>query len=54
MPVYEFECLDCKKSFEIIEPLAKYDPKKVRCPGCGSDHVERKWSAVFVETSKKS
>ena len=55
MPFYEYRCLDCKKDFEIIESLALHDEhKKVVCPGCASDHVERTWSTVAVETSRKS
>jgi len=55
MPFYEYGCLDCGKEFEIIESLARHEEhKKPVCPGCSSDHVERKWSTVSVETSRKS
>ena len=55
MPFYEYRCLDCKKDFEIMESLAHHeDHGRVVCPGCSSDHVERKWSTVSVETSRKS
>jgi putative FmdB family regulatory protein len=54
MPVYEYACLSCKKKFSLTLPLAAYDPKSVRCPHCKSENVERRWSSVHVETSKKS
>lgn len=54
MPVYEYVCLDCKKTFEITKPIAKFEPKTVACPKCHSRNVERHWSSVFVETAKKS
>jgi putative FmdB family regulatory protein len=54
MPVYEFVCLECKKNFEVIQAIGKYKPAAVKCPKCGSKKVERHWSSVFVETSKKS
>lgn len=54
MPIYEFNCKACKKPFEIVESLASYDPKKVKCPECGSKRVERRWSTVYAVTSKKS
>lgn len=55
MPFYEYVCLDCKREFEIIETVATHEGHvKVECPGCSSDHVERKWSHVSVETSRKS
>jgi putative FmdB family regulatory protein len=54
MPVYEFRCNRCRKEFEVIESISEYDPKKVKCPKCGSSQVERVWSDVHVVTSKKS
>jgi putative FmdB family regulatory protein len=54
MPVYEFLCKKCGKSFEVIASISQYDATKVRCPGCKSRKVERRWSSVFAKTSKKS
>ncbi len=54
MPIYEFVCLECKKTFDIVESIGRYDPKKVTCPDCESKHVERRLTEVFVETSRKS
>lgn len=54
MPLYDFKCLDCKKMFEVARSIDDYDAKKIRCPKCASKNVERQWSSVFVETSKKS
>jgi putative FmdB family regulatory protein len=35
MPIYEFECLDCKKKYEV---LCGYDYKQnsIKCEACGS------------------
>ena len=54
MPVYEYVCLDCKRKFSEVKPVSAHDPKKVRCPKCGSKNVERRLSSVFVTTSTKS
>ena len=54
MPVYEFHCSDCKKTFEIVQSISAYSPKKVTCPECGGKHLERVWSRVYAVTSKKS
>jgi putative FmdB family regulatory protein len=54
MPAYEYECRECHKNFQIVAPISEYNPKAVKCPKCGSKKVERLWSSVFVETSKKS
>jgi putative FmdB family regulatory protein len=53
MPVYEYICLDCHKTFEVVRPISQ-GTKKATCPRCDSKKVERHWSSVFVETSKKS
>ncbi len=54
MPIYEYVCLDCKKEFSEVKPISAYKPKTVKCPKCNSKKTERRWSEVFVETSKKS
>ena len=54
MPLYDFRCRECKKRFEVARSIDQYDAKKIRCPKCGSRKVERQWSNVYVETSKKS
>ena len=54
MPIYEYSCLECKMKFSEVKPISAYNPKKVRCPKCGSKNVERRWTSVFVDTSKKS
>jgi len=53
MPVYEYICKDCKKEFEVLRAIK--DPRTgVACPKCKSQKVERHWTSVFVETTRKS
>ncbi len=40
MPIYEYRCRDCGKSFEMIRSLKDAD-KDLKCPGCHSCTVER-------------
>ena len=54
MPVYEFACRDCEKTFEIIRPMSESASGNVKCIYCGSAKVERVWSTVYAVTSKKS
>ncbi len=54
MPVYEFTCRDCQKTFEIVRPVSESSSVNVTCTHCGSAKVERIWSAVYAVTSKKS
>lgn len=59
MPVYEFFCRACQKSFDVVESVSEHDrhvqpDAPVRCPQCSGTDVERRWGAVYAVTSKKS
>ena len=54
MPVYDYVCLDCHKSFEIALTLNEHDKKTPKCPHCDSKNVEQEAAAFFAVTSKKS
>ncbi len=54
MPIYEYRCVVCKEPFEIIRTISKRRPKSVMCPKFRGMKVERQWSRVSVETSRKS
>ena len=36
MPVYEYHCLKCDKTFEVVESVLDHDAAKIRCPDCKS------------------
>jgi putative FmdB family regulatory protein len=50
MPMYEYECRKCKKSFDKLlrSMSASNESEKVECPGCGSKQTQRKLSVVAV------
>jgi len=54
MPVYEYVCQNCNKSFELVRRIKENGRKAAACPKCASKKVERRWSRVSVETSRKS
>ncbi len=55
MPAYEYECKECGKEFIIYMTLKELEERpKIKCPGCESDHVEKKMTGFFAKTSKKS
>lgn len=57
MPMYEYICRECEKSFERPEHLADHlapGKKKPKCPHCGSRKVEPQISTSFVKTARKS
>ncbi|HNR39685.1 MAG TPA: zinc ribbon domain-containing protein [Acidobacteriota bacterium] len=43
MPLYEYFCRECRKSFEALRRLSD-DDADVRCPHCGSEKVDREFS----------
>jgi putative FmdB family regulatory protein len=50
MPIYEYACTPCGKTFEELV-LRKSDEAEVRCPGCGSADVGRKMSRPAASRS---
>jgi putative FmdB family regulatory protein len=43
MPIYEYACAPCGKSFEELV-IRKSDEADVKCPACGSADVGRQMS----------
>jgi putative FmdB family regulatory protein len=54
MPVYEYICRDCAKTFEMRRPMAEASAKDLKCPSCGRARIDRIYSSVYAKTSKKS
>ena len=44
MPMFDFECRECKERFEEIVSSDSH----VVCPVCGSDEVAKLWSPFAV------
>ena len=40
MPIYEFVCNECKRTFEKFV-MSHGDIREVRCPKCGSNEVQK-------------
>ncbi|HEY6003185.1 MAG TPA: zinc ribbon domain-containing protein [Anaeromyxobacter sp.] len=43
MPIYEYACSRCGKSFEELI-IRSFDADEVKCPSCGTREVSRKMS----------
>ena len=54
MPFYQYRCLNCKKRFETFISYKEYGQKKVGCPHCHSDQVERRIGRIRIAKSEES
>ena len=50
MPLYEYSCEDCGKTFEKLAP----SDTEAHCPGCGSADTTRKLGPFSVGSSSAS
>ena len=54
MPIYDYRCTNCGKAFSVTQSMAEHTSRKVNCPKCKSQKVERRIAPFFAKTSKKS
>jgi putative FmdB family regulatory protein len=54
MPKYEYQCLDCKKKFELYFQFKDYGIAPVHCTHCESDKVQRKIGRIRFARSEES
>jgi putative FmdB family regulatory protein len=54
MPAYEYRCLNCQKRFEVFLKFSEYGVKKVICPHCQSENIQRRIGKVRVARSDES
>ncbi len=48
MPIYQYLCKECGKSFDVLFKSAS-ERKEVLCPNCGSKDVEKSFAAFSVK-----
>jgi putative FmdB family regulatory protein len=51
MPLYEYKCGKCDKSFEILQ---KNNNEKAVCPNCGGKSLEKLFSVFASASSSES
>ncbi len=54
MPTYDYRCIECREQFELFFSYAEYDQKKVTCPKCGSERVQRRIGKIRFAKSEES
>lgn len=50
MPVYEYQCQQCDKRFEVLRPMSQIDAP-AECPRCAAPNAKRAIS-VFAAVSR--
>jgi putative FmdB family regulatory protein len=48
MPVYEYRCLDCERTFEALVRTGRDDAE---CPSCSGTHLTREMSVFASPTT---
>lgn len=54
MPLYEFRCLHCDKTFTLPLSVSDFEKQNYECPFCKGKKLEEQFTSVNVVTSKKS
>jgi putative FmdB family regulatory protein len=54
MPIYEFTCKDCHKTFELSRPVSEATDRSTPCPHCGSQKTERVWSTSSPSPARRA
>jgi putative FmdB family regulatory protein len=54
MPAYEYNCLNCKRRFEIFMAYSDYGEKEVTCKHCGSKNIQRRIGRIRIAKSEDS
>jgi putative FmdB family regulatory protein len=54
MPIYQFRCAKCRKSFSESMSITQHDRRRPVCPKCGSRNVAPVFSTFFAKTIRKS
>ena len=54
MPLYEYRCRECKKSFSVRMRISEHERKRPKCPKCGSRKLDQRYGTFFAKTTKKS
>jgi len=49
MPFYDYNCLSCDHTFEVMHKLS--DPAPAACPSCGDEKLEKAVSAPAIQSS---
>lgn len=52
MPIYEYECADCGRKFEVLVKIGEKNPPL--CPGCGKNRTYRLFSVFGFKSEGRT
>lgn len=50
MPIFDFECQECKKKFDLM--ISNQKKEEVQCPDCSSKNIKQLLSGFYTGTAK--
>jgi len=54
MPIYEYRCENCARTFTVQMSMSRHEEADVICPECQKSASVPQYSTFFAKTSKKS
>ncbi len=54
MPLYNYRCEKCKKTFEVQLSYAEFERAKIACPKCKSKRVKRQIEGALSKRGKSN
>lgn len=52
MPIYEYVCIDCGETFELLRPMQQADDQAT-CQSCGGERTNRAISVFFAPSAEQ-
>jgi putative FmdB family regulatory protein len=53
MPLYEYQCRECRESFEVLQRLGD-GPEGLACPKCGGSELSKQYSTFAASSTSGS
>lgn len=53
MPIYDFQCVECGKEFELIVGVSKDNSNRI-CPQCNSTNIKKLLSSFAVRGGRSN
>ncbi|HMK44421.1 MAG TPA: zinc ribbon domain-containing protein [Dissulfurispiraceae bacterium] len=54
MPVYEYQCQTCGKTFSQVMSVKEKGASDPHCPHCGGRSIKQSYGGFYAKSSKKS